>query len=89
MDLPNENATTEDLKNFANSLSDERRIRLAVALQYPELSQAKDDEGDLKTHEQLREELVSEFTIYEEALGEFEIEDYEFEQLTQALYFSI
>lgn len=45
MRLPNENATTQEMRAFAASLSTTRRMRLAAALLYPELQEIFDDGG--------------------------------------------
>lgn len=48
MQLPNENATTAELRRFAAGLSTEHRMRLAAALIYPEISEIYES-GDSMT----------------------------------------
>lgn len=47
MQLPNENASTEELRRFAAGLSSERRMRLAAALIYPEIEEIANNDDDL------------------------------------------
>lgn len=81
MNLPEENASTEDLKAFAASLGDDRRLRLAAALLAPSVEgvAAAADNEELEDHE----DAVSAFAA---SLNEFEVSDSDFDKFSQLTY---
>ena len=84
MNLPEENASTKELKAFAASLGDDRRLRLAAALLAPSVegvAEAADNE-ELEDHE----DAVSAFAA---SLKEFDVSDSDFDKFAQLTYVEI
>ncbi|MCK9513548.1 MAG: hypothetical protein M0R28_20300 [Pigmentiphaga sp.] len=47
MNLPEENATAEEMRRFAAGLSTARRMRLAAALIYPEIEEIEANDAEM------------------------------------------
>lgn len=82
MNLPAENASTAELKTFAASLGDDRRLRLAAALLAPSMEEAedKDDEDD---------DYLEAVNTLASAATEFDIVDSDFQAFCDAVYSNI
>lgn len=83
MNLPEENASTAELKTFAASLGDDRRLRLAAALLAPSIENASEDYDN---EDDAYLEAVNTLSGY---AAEFDIDDGDFDTFTQAVYQNI
>lgn len=83
MNLPEENASTADLKAFAASLGDDRRLRLAAALLAPSMEDAEDKDGDED------DDYLEAVNSVASAATEFDIVDGDFRAFCDAVYSNI
>ena len=84
MNLPEENASTADLKTFAASLGDDRRLRLAAALLAPSMDDAESKDGEEDDDDYL--EAVNTMAA---AMSEFDVPDGDFQTFCDAVYQNI
>lgn len=85
MNLPEENASTAELKTFADTLGDDRRLRLAAALLAPSVEGVgeADDAGTLDdTH-------ADGVSVFAAGLNEFDVSDSDFDKFSQLTYAEI